>query len=195
VFKSVDYQDKDADSGTVSLSGTGEPGARIFLFFDEDPLGQVVIGDDGTWKFEAEKKVAVGEHNFRADHLDEKTGTVLGRASIGIVRMEPPKEEAKAPEPETQAAAEAPASESAKAAPQVAATEEAKPAPSADKQVQRKRHLPRTYTVRRGDTLWEIAEAYYGGGWHYRAIVKDNRKKIRNPWLIYPKQKFHIPPR
>jgi nucleoid-associated protein YgaU len=74
----------------------------------------------------------------------------------------------------------------------VAATEEAKPA-TPEKRAQRKPHRPRVYTVRRGDTLWEIAEAYYGGGWHYRAIVRDNRRKIRNPHWIYPRQKFHIP--
>lgn len=188
VFKSVDYQDKDADTGIVSLSGKGDPGSRIVLSLDDDPLGEVIIGDDGTWKFEAEKKVAVGEHNFRADHLDEKTGTVLGRASIGIVRMEPPKEEAKAPEPEA-------AKPEGEPAPQIAATGEAKPEAPAAKVAQKKRHLPRVYTVRRGDTLWEIAETYYGGGWRYRAIVKDNRRKIHNPHLIYPKQKFHIPAR
>ena len=66
VFKSVDYQDK-ADSGTVSISGAGEPGARIFLYFDNQPLGEVTIGDDGTWAFEGEKRVEKGEHNFRAD--------------------------------------------------------------------------------------------------------------------------------
>ena len=47
--------------------------------------------------------------------------------------------------------------------------------------------------MRRGDTLWEIAETYYGGGWHYRAIVRDNKRRIKNPHWIYPRQKFHIP--
>ena len=61
---------------------------------------------------------------------------------------------------------------SPRAAPQMAAAEESKPAPTRGKQAHRKRHRPRIYTVRRGDTLWEIAEAYYGGGWHYRAIVQ-----------------------
>ena len=51
----------------------------------------------------------------------------------------------------------------------------------------------RVVVVGSGDTLWEIAEAYYGGGWHYRAIVRDNRHKIRNPHWIYPRQKFHMP--
>lgn len=188
VFKSVDYQDKDADSGTVTLSGKGDPGTRIALSLDDTPLGEVIIGDDGTWKFEAEKKVDVGEHNFRADQIDEKTGNVLGRASIGIVRMEPPKEEAKAPAPEA-------AEPESGGAPVVAAADEAKPEPAPVKAAPKKPHRPRMYTVKRGDTLWEIAESYYGGGWRYRAIVKDNRKKIRDPRLIYPKQKFHIPSR
>jgi nucleoid-associated protein YgaU len=52
--------------------------------------------------------------------------------------------------------------------------------------------LPQVYTVRRGDTLWDIAESYYGGGWRYRAIVRDNRRKIRNPHWIYPEQKFDM---
>ena len=47
--------------------------------------------------------------------------------------------------------------------------------------------------MRSGDTLWDIAETYYGGGWRYRAIVRDNRRKIRNPHWIYPEQKFHMP--
>lgn len=49
----------------------------------------------------------------------------------------------------------------------------------------------RTYTVKRGDTLWAIAKKYYGNGAKYTKIVKANN--IKNPNLIYPKQKFTIP--
>lgn len=200
VFKSVDYQDTGADSGKVALSGTGEPGARVFLYFDETPLGEVSVGSDGTWTFEAERKLGTGEHKFRADNIEEGTGVVVGSASIGIMRMEqpePPKEEvAAAPPSPTPPPAPKPAPEAAKPAPepesQVAA-DEGKPALAPEKRAERRPHRPRVYTVRRGDTLWEIAEAYYGGGWHYRAIVRDNRRKIRNPHWIYPRQKFHIP--
>ncbi|MGB3038670.1 MAG: LysM peptidoglycan-binding domain-containing protein [Methyloceanibacter sp.] len=199
VFKSVDYQDTGADSGKVALSGTGEPGARLFLYFDETPLGEVSVGSDGTWTFGAERKLGTGEHKFRADNIEEGTGIVVGSASIGIMRMEksePPKEEVAAaptsptpPAPKPAPEATAPATEPES---QVAA-EEAKPASAPETRAERRPHRPRVYTVRRGDTLWEIAEAYYGGGWHYRAIVRDNRRKIHNPRWIYPRQKFHIP--
>ena len=199
VFKSVDYQDVGSNSGKVALSGTGEPGARLFLYFDDTPLGEVSVGSDGTWTFGAERKLGTGEHKFRADNIEDGTGIVVGSASIGIMRMEKPapKEEIAAappsptppPAPAPQVATPAPEPQS-----QVAATEEAKPAAAPEQRAQHKPHRPRVYSVRRGDTLWEIAEAYYGGGWHYRAIVRDNHHKIRNPHWIYPRQKFHIPP-
>ncbi len=192
VFKSVDYEDKDARSGTVSLAGVGEPGARILLYYDEEPLGEVIIGDDGSWAFEIEKKVEAGEHNFRADRVDAATGIVVGRASIGMMRLEPPKEEvAAAPEP---AAPPAPTAGSEGASgEQVAAGEEATPAAESEGQAQHGRDRPNVYTVQRGDTLWDIAEEYFGGGWRYRAIVRENRRKIRNPHWIYPDQEFRLP--
>jgi nucleoid-associated protein YgaU len=61
----------------------------------------------------------------------------------------------------------------------------------AEKPAQRRRS--RVYTVRRGDTLWEIAESYFGGGWRYRAIVKQNKRQIKDPHWIYPEQQFRMP--
>ena len=194
VFKSVDYQDTGAESGKVALSGSAEPGARIFLYIDETPLGELSAGSDGSWTFEADRKLATGEHKFRADSIDESSRAVIGSAMIGIVRMEPPKEEVAAapaaptPPPSPEAA---PGAATAPPPPEqeTAAAEETQPEAAAEKGAD----LPREYTVRRGDTLWDIAEVYYGGGWRYRAIVRDNRRKIRNPHWIYPEQKFHMP--
>jgi nucleoid-associated protein YgaU len=191
VFRSVDYQDTGTGSGKVALSGTSDPGARVLLFLDDAPLGEVTVGSDGNWSFEADRNLETGEHVFRADRVEEGTGIVVGRASIGMARMEPaPQVAAREPAPSAPPAAEpvAPPEE------QVAATEEAKPAPVAKQKAERP-HRPRIYTVRRGDTLWDIAEYYYGGGWRYRAIVRDNRRKIKDPHWIYPKQKFNMPRR
>lgn len=51
----------------------------------------------------------------------------------------------------------------------------------------------RTYTVVRGDCLWNIAKKYYGNGSQYTKIYNANRDKIKNPSLIYPGQVLVIP--
>ena len=88
VFKKVDYQDTGPETGKMTLSGRGDPGAQILLFFDDEPFGQATIAEDGTWSFEGEKKLDSGQHNFRADRIDAATRVVIGRASVNIARVE-----------------------------------------------------------------------------------------------------------
>jgi len=52
---------------------------------------------------------------------------------------------------------------------------------------------PRTYTVKAGDCLWNIAKKYYGNGAQYTKIYEANKDKIKNPNLIYVGQVFVIP--
>lgn len=51
------------------------------------------------------------------------------------------------------------------------------------------------YTVVSGDTLWGIAERFYGSGTEYRRIASANSDQIKNPNLIYPGQVLTIPAR
>lgn len=51
----------------------------------------------------------------------------------------------------------------------------------------------RTYTVKKGDCLWNIAKKYYGDGKKYTKIYDANTSKIANPSLIYVGQKLVIP--
>ena len=51
----------------------------------------------------------------------------------------------------------------------------------------------KTYTVKKGDTLWAISAKYYGAGAQYTKIYGANTDKISNPNLIYPGQVFTIP--
>lgn len=60
---------------------------------------------------------------------------------------------------------------------------ETSPAPSTNK----------TYTVQKGDCLWNIAKKFYGNGSKYTVIYKANKDKIKNPNLIYPGQVLTIP--
>lgn len=50
-----------------------------------------------------------------------------------------------------------------------------------------------TYTVKKGDSLWNIAKSIYGGGSKYTLIAEANKGKITNPSLIYPGQVLTIP--
>lgn len=51
-----------------------------------------------------------------------------------------------------------------------------------------------TYTVVKGDCLWNIAKKYYGSGAKYTVIYNENKAIIgNNPNLIYPGQVLSIP--
>lgn len=52
---------------------------------------------------------------------------------------------------------------------------------------------PRTYTVVKGDTLWNIAKKNLGNGARYTEIYNLNKDKIKNPNLIYPGQVLTLP--
>lgn len=70
---------------------------------------------------------------------------------------------------------------------------EVKPTASkSTKQVEKKVEDEKTvnYVVKRGDTLWAIAEEYLGSGTKYTQIAQENN--IKNPNLIYPGQVFRI---
>lgn len=60
---------------------------------------------------------------------------------------------------------------------------------SATKQVTKKttttKTTTRTYTVKKGDCLWNIAKKYYGNGALYTKIYNANKNLIKNPDLIY----------
>lgn len=49
----------------------------------------------------------------------------------------------------------------------------------------------KTYTVKKGDTLWNIAKKELGDGTRYKEIAKLNN--ISNPNKIYPGQVFKLP--
>jgi nucleoid-associated protein YgaU len=54
-----------------------------------------------------------------------------------------------------------------------------------------------TYTVQKGDTLWEISEAYLGSGFHWKSILEKNSDQIGflangNQALITPGQILNL---
>ena len=175
VFKTVDYEDAGSGAGTVTITGTSDPGATISLYYGDVPLAKVRAGRDGQWRVAVQKKLGMGQHSFRAERADAATGIVAGRAMVTIERVEPKPEPPKGP---------------------VVAAKPGTP-PSAASQVAGNGatpgQSPGTYVIRRGDTLWAIAKRYLGSGLRYTTIFEDNRQVINNPNLIHPKQQVTVP--
>jgi nucleoid-associated protein YgaU len=49
------------------------------------------------------------------------------------------------------------------------------------------------HEVKKGDTLWKIAEQYYGDGSLYKNIFEANRDILKDPNVIRIGQKLRIP--
>ncbi|KAA8960183.1 LysM peptidoglycan-binding domain-containing protein [Mycobacterium sp.] len=71
-----------------------------------------------------------------------------------------------------------------------AAASETEPAPEAAREPEPE-PAARTYTVVAGDTLWAIAERFYGDGSQYQVIA--DASGVDNPDLIHPGQVLTIP--
>jgi nucleoid-associated protein YgaU len=170
VFKTVDYNDKDAARGSVSITGQSDPGATIKVYTGEELLGTARADRDGRWSVVADKTLPIGKHDFRAERIDTATGAPSARATVAIERLVPKPPEVAAKETkETVAAA----------------------SPTASGSTFKTKDV---YTVRQGDTLWAIAKRYFGSGLRYPTIFQDNRETINDPNLIHPQQQVKVPP-
>ncbi|MCB1497252.1 MAG: peptidoglycan-binding protein LysM [Bauldia sp.] len=52
---------------------------------------------------------------------------------------------------------------------------------------------PVFHTVKKGESLWKIAEEHYGKGSRYTEIFEANRPMLSDPDKIYPGQTLRIP--
>ena len=53
------------------------------------------------------------------------------------------------------------------------------------------RVVPEIYTVRRGDTLWDITGRYYGNPWYWPRVWSYN-PEVTNPHWIYPLDRLRL---
>lgn len=72
---------------------------------------------------------------------------------------------------------------------------EVKPQTSGVKGVRSTNTMSKTYTIKKGDTLWAIARKYTGSGAKWTELWAANKGKLKsgNPDLIYPSEVIVIP--
>ncbi|MFD9698593.1 LysM peptidoglycan-binding domain-containing protein [Lentzea sp. NPDC059081] len=152
------------NTGTVWASGTDGKGAVRATLQDDGNFVLYAGDDSAVWATGTQ-----GNEGSRLVLQDDRNLVVL--AGDGSAKW--------ASGTNTDTPQSAPAAPEAPAAP-APAVEEAPPAPAA-----------RTHEVQPGDSLWAIAESFYGDGNRYGEIASANG--IANPDLIHPGQVLTIP--
>lgn len=71
-----------AADGTLSLSGTGEPGATVELWAGDVKLGSVPVGADGAWSWEGE--LDPGDYALTARTVDAAGETLNESAALAV---------------------------------------------------------------------------------------------------------------
>jgi nucleoid-associated protein YgaU len=213
----VAYESMGPKKGRITVSGRAEPKAPITVYADGKSIGTTAAADSGDWSLSSDTWIDVGAHAIRAERV-ASGGDVVESTLSEFVR--PPAEAqvaaneassdgdaAATSTTETSKPKRAKAAKSRKAkwrkqrqiyAMVVRGSEIARVRVALGKrrpQVlgQLRRGAPGWYRVRRGDTLWRIADRAYGDGRYYPVIYGRNRRAVANPDLIFPKQRLYVP--
>jgi nucleoid-associated protein YgaU len=164
---------------------------QISIYIDNEHVGSAIADATGAWSFAANRELSGGNHSMRADALDKQSGKVITRAEVSFNHEAPKPIIAEA---KTSPLGQAPPDSDDMPSSTAQSGDETE-ANAADFAPQTKKRVkyPTAVVIKRGDTLWHIAERYYGSGAKYTQIYKNNRGQIRDPDLIYPNQRFKLP--
>lgn len=188
-FASVDYEEA-GEKSMLFMNGHAAPDSRVALYADRMHMGTVTADATGRWSYAGNRQLSGGRHDMRADLLKPGSDTreeVLARAEVRF-ETAPPVATATVDEgvkPDFLGKTEAGGT--------AAIRQDGVKTAAAGADATAGRRDPGVIVIRRGDTLWQIAQRYYGDGKKYTQIFKNNRGQIRDPNWIYPDQRVQLP--
>ncbi len=160
----VSVEAVESEKGQLFVAGTSNPGSSVRVYVGKDYVGDTKANPEGRWLVEADKPLEAGQHDVRADQVEEVKGDVVARAEVTFERE---KDDVILVPVGADQDAEGDGGDAPKQLPNV--------------------------IIRRGDNLWRISQRLYGKGVRYTTIYQANRDQIRDPDLIYPGQIFITP--
>ena len=154
-ISAIDYN----SSGRAVLSGRAPGGARLFVYVDNEPIGEAVADEDGLWSFTPADGGRAGTacHPGRSGRRDRQ-GAGAGarrRSSRRPSRWRPRRA---APGPSSRGDATSAGGDAATA-----------------------RLVGGRIVVQPGNSLWKLARESYGQGVRYTVIYEANKDQITNP--------------
>ena len=81
---SIDYDDDE----NLYMSGHADAERDIYLYLDNDFIGQTRSDNDGGWQLRPSRQIAPGLYTLRVDQVDQ-AGKVMARISLPLARAEP----------------------------------------------------------------------------------------------------------
>jgi len=189
----------EIDGAANYFAGAGPEGATVQLYVQDRFIASAKV-EGGRWLVEAQGALTLPVQRVRIDLIEPQRGDVSARAEVNFVIDVPPP----APGIEAAAAATGQVTPAATASAELAIAPQVESELEVDPAIPTLRALPSVEPgmlrfasgkaiIRRGETLWAIAERVYGDGSRYRLIVDANPDLITRPGRIFPGQVFELP--
>jgi nucleoid-associated protein YgaU len=185
-FAAVDYEDA-GEKSMIFMNGHAKPDTRVAVYVDNKLAGTATADATGSWSFSGNRQLEGGRHVIRADLLAAEGNSVIARAEVNFERTPSAIAQIEDDAKIKGLAGEDPVNLASRSDLAVSAAS-ASPVEAGQSEEQLS-----VIVIRRGDTLWQIAQRHYGDGAKYTQIFQNNRDQIRNPNWIYPDQRFKMP--
>lgn len=192
----------EIENSKIYVAGQATPGKRVLVYANDSLIGSSKVSPAGRFLVDEVHDLAVGDYIIRADLVDPNGMAVIARAAVPFTREKGERVAAVAPSANSEAAPSSSSGQGSSAAgtppmPAGSATLSETP-PSVAGAGGTKLGAPLqeaegSVIIRRGDTLWTIADRVYGKGVRYTTIYLANKGQIQDPDKIWPGQVFAMP--